>query len=423
MSTVIENLKKELTEKRIYNNIQNTLAAISEKGISIEGKTSDDLAELIDNIEVGGKYFPNGTEWTPSNIIPSSNIPSSSIAEVHFNNGIWIARNLNADTIYYSNNGKYWSEVASIPVEKITYGKGLWIASTDLEGLYYSTNGKDWTKIDMTNILDDSRYTNISAYYYNGTWVAVAYDGDHHHTLIYSNDGIIWNKSNLLLLEFNVNCNIIYGNGVWILNVEDQDGRGNLYYSVDGKIWTQTSITCNSIVYGSNAFFAVTTDDMLMMSKNGYDWEMVLSLSASTTNTLQCCGDKIFIMDGSNTMLLREDLSVAIIIPDTILSITYANDIWVAFTGGGNLLYSYDAIRWDTCTGYELSTGVYNIAYNNGIWIAACSYEVNFSIDGINWFKSSHSNNNSAVYAIKYANGVWVMATDEGLYYSVSWEP
>ena len=89
-----------------------------------------------------GGGFPNGTEWTQSNIIDG---------EFYFvanANGIWVA--VPDAGLLYSTDGKTWAQSNIIDGEFyfVANANGIWVAVPDV-GLLYSTDGKTWAQSNI----------------------------------------------------------------------------------------------------------------------------------------------------------------------------------------------------------------------------------------------------------------------------------
>ena len=165
-------IQTEIT--RLNTAKSNILTSIENKGVDTSSvSTLDDVPALIDSIEAGGGGgFPNGTEWT------QSNITSGNFYSVYNANGIWVA-GASSNGIYYSTDGKSWtqSNITSDSFAGVYYANGVWIAvagsnwNTTQFGAYYSTDGKSWTQSNITSGYTSSqRY--YRTYYANGIWVS-----------------------------------------------------------------------------------------------------------------------------------------------------------------------------------------------------------------------------------------------------------
>lgn len=79
------------------------------------------------------KRFPNGTEWT------QSNITDKIFDDFYYADGVWIA-GTNSDGLYYSTDGKTWTLSNAQPsgtLCSMCYVNGIWQCST-WGGIYYS---------------------------------------------------------------------------------------------------------------------------------------------------------------------------------------------------------------------------------------------------------------------------------------------
>ena len=124
--------------------------------------TLDGMAAAVQSIESGGG-FPNGTEWT------QSNITTNNFYTVANANRIWVAGAYFKKGLYYSTDGKTWtqSNITASSFNTVANANGIWVAgSNNNEGLYYSTDGKTWAQ---SNITTGSFYAVANA---NGIWVA-----------------------------------------------------------------------------------------------------------------------------------------------------------------------------------------------------------------------------------------------------------
>ena len=136
----------------------------------------DGLSSVDVTVDVSGG-FPNGTEWT------QSNITSGDFKSVYNANGIWVVAS-NPYGLYYSTDGKTWaqSNITSMTFNSVYNANGIWVAEASRYGLYYSTDGKVWTQSNITSGAFHSVYNA------NGIWVASSIA----HGLYYS---VTWESS------------------------------------------------------------------------------------------------------------------------------------------------------------------------------------------------------------------------------------
>lgn len=330
--------------------------------------TMEEILALVQSLpEGGGASFPNGTEWTQSNI---TNGKAESFCCA---NGVWVAA---GDILRYSNDGKTWLPCTATSLSSegyfeefaaVGYANGCWVATSSAESIWYSENGIEWTPADGT----DGWYFNKLGFG-NGIWIASA-----DHEIFTSSDGKAWTLS----YEFSNNVNsILYASNIFVVGLV----RGT-YYSQDGVNWTNAATLgtarANDLDYGSGLFVAATTTG-LHYSVDGKTWTQ------------------------SN-------------ITSTKATVRHANGKWVA-GGNGGAVFSQDGKTWTQSN----VTGVFNdIDHANGVWVAgSANLGLWYSFDGEVWTQSNITGN---MRHIHNANGVWVAGSggSAGMVYSVGWEP
>ena len=231
--------------------------------------------------------FPNGMEWT------QSNITSGRFGYVYNANGIWVACCSNSNPgLYYSTDGKTWTKSnVTVNMDLAYCANGIWVAAG--ESLYYSTDVKTWTR---SNVTDNVRaYSICNA---NGIWIVTLDTGAY-----YSTDGKTWTKSDVDLYT------VYNSNGLWIGNVSNV----GLYYSTNGKTWTKSNNAPSAIdqFYNANGIWvgcSYSGGFGLYYSTDGKTW------TQSNVTNVSCWSNPY-----------------------------YANGIWVAVTNKG-LYYS---VSWE----------------------------------------------------------------------------
>ena len=309
--------------------------------------------------------------------------------------------------ILYSSDGENYNDIQGQLLETMfsgAYGltedkkNFIWLVGADSNQVSYSYNANTW--ITNTTILAENRDTD---YGYdadgNSRWLAtgstlVSTDPSQ----IFSSDGIVW--QNCTGASFNVSGYAIkYGRdftdtGVWVATGQDTGGgNNNILYSFDDMVWKVSdgvSFTGTGDIYGNSIDYGTSSDREtprwvtvgtgsfnMLYSDNGISWNYCTGASFSEGGT------------GNDVAFGR-----------TIEN----NPMWVV--AGGNpdinpntLLYSYDGVSWDVCTGASFAGG-YGYAVNFGknnedqfFWVAIGSDDGDipagkllFSFDGISWF-------------------------------------
>lgn len=387
---------------------------------AIREKTGEATSLVADNFPAniraikGG--FPNGTEWTQSNI-------TNGIFDAIYNaNGIWVAAGTG---LYYSTNGKVWtkSNVTSGTFDYVYNADGIWVArSTDI-GLWYSTDGITWTQSNVTSGTFDELYNA------DGMWILTGYDGTY-----YSTDGKTWTQNDTVPNQLKQVCK---GNGIWVATTRSYSSSfGGLYYSLNGITWTQSNFANKNVNYicYANGIWMAGTSAGIERSTDGKTWTEVLTLSSSLDSaqlidyangiwvagvTVSFKGYIYYSTDGK-TWTNSDRVAASL---GNLTTLRYENGIWIAIgQEGAGLCYSTNGMNWVKC---NITTEFTNnkLYYTNGVWICGKKndegdFETYYSIDAKNWTFLY----NKYLYGIYNANGIWVASFGDGLWYSVTWE-
>lgn len=284
----------------------------------------------------------------------------------------------------YSTDGLTWATAGSQSfycVLDIHYANGIYVLTSDEEGIFYSIDGLNWT---ATSVTDISRPGSFSTFirnwiyydYTQGLWVTMGY---------YSTDGKSWTackKTDGSQCYFQ---SAYYANGIWVAV-----GNARHYYSTDGKVWTEVANTNPGKMYGWATHYA-----------NGV-W--VTAAYSSTNTNVQSWEGIYYSTNGKNwTQTLTSARG--------FVDVYFGDGVWVAITEKNGLYYSTDnAQTWTKAnSGIDLS-GLY---YENGIWYAN-GYDNLISTNGTTWTGVSFgsSGRTESVYAM---NGVWAIGSALGV--------
>lgn len=368
------------TEK---TNVDNALTAIADKGVEVpSGANSGNLAELIASITGGGgSSFPNGTDWSDSNITTTWEDSEYDFREVLNANGIWVAC-CNETGVWYSEDGRTWTQSNfTSRCFGISFGKGVWVAAASTSR--YSTDGKTWTtanNADGTTTVT-KRVALDRVFYGGGRFIGFGSRGE-----LYSDDGKTWHNG--VITSNKQLRSATWADGLWVGDFYNA-GQASLSHSADGLNWTECSINDNNgnyfvgcLCYAEGLWvYASEAGNGLFYSSDGITW-----MSSNITSGIFYVVKKL-------------------------------NGIWIAGgeTGDG-LYYSLDGKVW---TQSNLANDAINYAYaENGVFVAVGSTTY-YSTDGMVWHEARAI---PWVNYIYYAHGMWVLA-GSGLYYSIGWEP
>lgn len=99
---------------------------------------------------------------------------------------------------------------------------------------------------------------------------------------------------------------------------------------------------------------------------------------------------------------------------------TQGDGIWVAFSIDQGLWWSTDGKSWTKSTTVEISSyGFRSAYYLNGIWIAGSDgHGIWWSVDGKTWTQGTGLTASNTVYDVDYNNGLFVAGSDTGVWWS-----
>ena len=301
------------------SSLQNIANAIREKNGKTDKYKPSEMSAAISEISKG---FPNGMEWTKSNIV-----------------------NDNFNAIYYANN--------------------LRVAGSN-NGLYYSTDGKTWTQSNITNLI----YT---VYYANDTWFAGG-----NNILCYSTDGQVWTRNSLDIPGGDF-ITILYVNGLWIAS--DELGRrvfcSENKYSKECFIINYVETYFEAIYYANKLYVGGSNKNGLYYSTNGKEW-IRSNITSGNFNSI-CYANGLWVTSGSNGLYYSTDGKnwTQSNIINYFRSVYYANGIWVACSDLG-LYYSINGKFWIQSS---IVNGYFNTVYNaNGIWVVGSDEGLYYSV-------------------------------------------
>ena len=400
----------------LIEKITNIADAIRSKTGTTDTMTLAQMPELINGIQTGGGGFPNGTEWTQSNVTKGSYVV------LLYANGIWVAGNTLND-VQYSTDGMAWSK-ASLTYDTakaynrplvLRYANGIWVMSFEDAGIYYSLDGMTWTQ---SNITSGYAYNIENA---NGIWVTSCTG------FWYSLDGMTWTQSNITT-GIGYENTVRNANGIWVANTIN----GGLYYSTDGMAWSQSNITSDrmyALTYNNGIWTASShTADCLYYSLDGMTWTAITdaygSYSTSAIDIIYANGTWVALQQGYLFYSTNGMEWTAVNSLQYCHGLYYANGIWVVGKEYGGFYYSTDGINW-TLSNLTSGKGFTHMLNADGVWVSDLYNKqgVYYSTDGMSWTKID-SLPVSVITSISHANGIWVAASqNNGLYYSLTWAP
>lgn len=136
---------------------------------------------------------------------------------VSFANGIWVLasnnHNVDAGLYYREGNTSDWKRASIdtgtyLSFTYVTFAGGIWLASTDTQGIYWSADGKSWFKCKGESRLASVQVVSVA--YSNGLWLACSNGG-----LLWSNDAMVWHRATWNGDAYIANA-VAYAKGKWV---------------------------------------------------------------------------------------------------------------------------------------------------------------------------------------------------------------
>lgn len=356
------------------------------------------MGEAIITRRGGKPSAPNGTSWTDCAEIPEQCMCIYYDEET----GLWFAGLEEKGGLYYSTNGKVWtqSSITNKGITAICKGNGVFVCATYSNGLYYSIDGRTWTASNISNSFGiSSSIISVQIAFKNGLFVTCLNNRHYNYTgtdirgIYYSTDGKNWTKGTTVTVTTNANYEIKWINGVWVI----AGFNDKIYYSTNGKTWT-----LNTQV---NSFDCLRSD-----SKNS-----ILLLSVTGFGTGDSKKGVYYSIDGKNWTQITE-------LDDIKFYDAYFSDgIWLAISSSRNRVYtSNDGKVWTLKPDPNFPFHPQFIIKGVVNWVVGTVFNGMYSSsdNGETWTQGSGSGN--ARYAL-CRNGVWV-ASYNGIKYSEVWK-
>lgn len=207
--------------------------------------------------------------------------------------------------------------------------------------------------------------------------------------ILYSKDGITWNKASHPLLSINMGS-LRYLNDIFVLT------RGyDCLYSRDGVDWQIFALDRNKIgsyydfrdILYANDMFIARQLRCICTSEDGLNWNKV---DIEYITDMVYADDKLIILDGvssssgSHIYISYDFVNFTRyndVLDLTMSSLAFGNDVFVS-GGRDTLAYSSDAINWTKIRVPGLHG---NVQFVNDRFISIVDNRISYSTDGITW--------------------------------------
>ena len=253
-------------------------------------------------------WSPNGKEWYDASSGGFEN--GNGFGRVAYGDG-WVAvgRSSGINSIQWSPDGRRWQDASSGGFsggDGLYHGvaydndNGLWVASGEgsspQNSIQWSTDGRTWQDASsggfFQNLGDFDIFRGQGVAYGDNKWVVVGYGNTPETTILWSDNGKIWN--NALRGGFgdggegsNYNGNGVAYNGTdrWVAVGKGSSPTNSILWSPDGKEWNDASngffdsdenAIGTDVTYDGNRWFAVgyglSTISTILWSDDGRTW-------------------------------------------------------------------------------------------------------------------------------------------------------
>ena len=250
----------------------------------------------------------------------------------------------------------------------ITYGKGLWVATssggTTNNRLARSTDGKNFSGMGTGEGVNNATWNDVTfgrASDGVDRYVAVAQNGG--SRALWSDDGLSWNQVSAISSDW---VSVTYGKGRFVAIAKAPGSNPLSMSSTDGKTWTGYSVGSDnliwsSVTYGNGMFVAVASGRQeVAWSTTGTSWNIQEQAIDNNTWSSVTYGNGIFVAVAQaspaspNRVARSTDGITWEMVPMTVanewMDVTYGAGLFVAVASAGanaqRVMYSPDGINW-----------------------------------------------------------------------------
>lgn len=298
---------------------------------------------------------------------------------VAFANGLWVAVGWGG-LILTSRDGREWNRQSS-GVWKglfgVTWGKGRWVVVGEHGTVLTSPDGIRW----QPGHLDGMPF--LTGVAWNGTQFIASGWG---LALYASSDGILWQP-------------VYQGTGQQLLDAEYGDksfvavgyegSEGIILASPNGSRWRLLARVpgwLTGVTWGRNRFVAVGEKGLILVSRDGYHWEVAPTPFSQWLYGVAFGKDR-FVAVGEALLLSRDGLEwQPLPVPGgkTLLGVAYGNGTFLAVGEKGTLLASHDGRTWEEILG-DGSFWFKGVVYARDRFVVTGYGQVLVSKRGWNW--------------------------------------
>jgi len=323
------------------------------------------------------------------------------------------------------------------PLTAVTYAQGRFATVGDWGEVAASSDATNWVSQSIGPAYGVGlSYCAEAITWGNGVWVLVGFgnyndvgpDG-------ISNFGVIMTSSNLSTwtpqaapepVSDLALASIAYANGLFVAVGSAFDpvyavNYGAILTSPDGVKWTlqdsgTSDISLKKVIYGSGLFVALGLDGTILTSPDGVNWATQQDNSGATFIQCATFWNGMYLVGGSMGILASTDAAAWTnwVSSSSAKAFASGNGLLVAVGNDNSLQTSTNGLKW-TRRGTTAPTGIWDLSYGNGTFVAVGEGVLGVSTNGVDWDNLGAAVTTTTLDDVAYGQGTFVAVGDGGV--------
>ena len=268
------------------------------------------------------KSVDDGKTWT---LTPD--LPASTVHQISFGAGRWIAKNSTSTYYTSDDNGVTWvprtNPFGAVATPNVFYanGKWLWFKSGTTTG-YRSDDGASWTAFTLPDYF--SADPGIS--YGNGRYVAAGPMATMNIGAVSSTDCITWTQQALPATDVPLSNHnkLVFGNARHVLVI---GSYANFFYSDDALTWTKAALpktppTLINIAFAYDQFMISGSNGFQLIANDGSVWLNAQEVGANSITTTLTTQSGVIGFDTSTAYIYARVLNLLALVSAEYRTVT-----------------------------------------------------------------------------------------------------
>ena len=414
-------LTSSLTALNIYVSSIEAISTIIHSNLYVPFIQNSSLftSSILTSTLTAGNIYVSSIQAISTTILSNLYVPQLQVSSIMAST--IITSSITASTVTTSTLSAFITGVSgSLEISGTNVAPRIWVVVGEASGtnadadILYSTDGLTWVPATYDSSVTGMISLNDVCWNGSNRWVAVGKGGT--HTILYSDDGMVWKATSGSGFSVGSSGG---GNGISYNSVQGKwvavgKGANTILYSTDGITWSSASVTgttgfleCKGVANNGSRWMAVgkgtSVSNHILTSTDGLTWIPLPNSGLTSINAL--------ITDSYSDVIYAEEKTKWFVVGNTtnilnsIISIT--NDIYLTcaaislggFNGGGN------SIAWNGC---------YFVAVGSDTTPAKT---IQYSLDGSKWYPSfrpfvnvpdNEGSFNTAGYGVAWAENYFI---------------